>query len=299
MVDFVLYLIMRGFILFVRALPTGVAYGFGRLLGTLIAVSGLGRKALVRSNMTRVFGGEGGNDKTPEEIDALVRSFYKNFGMNIIDFARLGKASKEYRKETVEFEGLDNLKRAKAKGRGVVLLSAHFGSWETLNAALAVEGYAMGVIARPIDNSYIDRYIERMRSRFGNDIIEKKNSVRNMLTILKGGGILGILLDQRASRKESVEVDFFGTPARTNKGLASILAKTGSIVVPIYIHRVANERHRVVCMAEVEMQASSDRDADIAENTRRFNSAIEGFIRAHPEEWFWFHSRWERRKKRG
>ena len=299
MIDYALYLIMRVFILFVRALPTGVAYGFGRLLGTLIAVSGLGRKALVRSNMTRVFGSEGGNDKTPEEIDALVRSFYKSFGMNIIDFARLGKASKAYIKETVEFEGLENLKRAKAEGRGVVLLTAHFGSWETLNAALAIEGYAMGVIARPIDNPYIDRYIERMRSRFGNEVIEKKNSVRSMLTILKSGGILGILLDQRASYKESVEVDFFGILARTNKGLASIIAKTDSIIVPIYIHRVANERHRVVCMAEVEMQASSDRDADVAENTRRFNSAIEGFISAHPEEWFWFHSRWERRKKRG
>ena len=295
MVDYAVYLMMRGFIFFINCMPVGVAYGFGRALGKLIALLGLGRKSIVISNMTRVFG----SDKTHEEIGALARDFYKSFGMNVIDFARLGKASKAYIKETVEFEGLDNLKRAKAEGRGVVLLSAHFGSWEVLNAALAVEGYAMDVIARPIDNPYVDSYIERMRSRFGNKVIEKKNSVRSMISTLKGGGILGILLDQRASRKESVEVDFFGTPARTNKGLASILARTNSVVVPIYIHRVEDSRMKIVCKTPVELQVSSDREIDIAENTRRFNSAIEGFIRAHPHEWFWFHSRWERRKKRG
>ncbi len=276
-------------------MPTGIAYAFGRLLGRAISVLACKRRELVRANMTRVFS----NTKSFEEIDALVRNFYESFGMNIVDFARLSRASKEYIKGTVEFEGLDNLKRAKADGNGVVLLSAHFGSWETLNAALAIEGYAMGVIARPIDNPYVDRYIERMRSRFGNDIIPKKNSVRSMLSILKGGGILGILMDQRASWKESVEVAFFGTKARTNKGLASILTRVDSVVVPIYIHRTSNERHRVVCLPKTELQRSDDREADIAENTRRFNSAIEGFIMAHPREWFWFHSRWERRKYTG
>lgn len=295
MSDYVLYILMRSFIFFVNGMPTGLAYAFGRMLGTLISTVACKRRELVRANMTRVFS----DTKTSEEIDALVRDFYKGFGMNIVDFARLSRAPKDYIKDTVEFEGLDNLKRAKADGKGVVLLSAHFGSWEILNAALALEGYAMGVIARPIDNPYVDRYIERMRSRFGNDIIEKKNSVRSMLSILKGGGILGILLDQRASRKESVEVAFFGTPARTNKGLASILTRTEAVVLPIYIYRTSNERHRVVCLPEIELQRSDDREADIAENTRRFNSAIEGFILAHPREWFWFHSRWERRKYTG
>lgn len=292
MLDFALYILMRVFIFFVNILPTGVAYGFGRLLGRLIALVGLERKRVVKANMVRAFGDE----KTSEDIDDLLCSFYESFGMDVIDFARLAKASKEYIKDTVAFEGLEHLKRAKAKGDGVVLLSAHFGSWETLNAALAIEGYGMGVIARAIDNPYVDRYIERMRSRFGNEIIEKKNSVRSMLGTLKSGEILGILLDQRASRKESVEVDFFGTPARTNKGLASILIRTEAVVVPIYICRVKDNTHRVVCMPEIELQRSGDKDADITENTGRFNAAIEEFIRAHPHEWFWFHSRWERRK---
>ena len=181
----------------------------------------------------------------------------------------------------------------------MVVLTAHLGNWELLVLSFAVMGFPLNAVARPMDNPYIDSFVNRARTYHGNRIIEKKNALRRIAQVLRSNGIVAVLLDQRASVSEGVMVDFFGIPAPTHKGIAGLVRRMGSVVVPAFIHRVDRARHRVVCHPPVEMVTTSDRTADIVENTRRFSQTIERAIREHPEEWFWFHSRWERRKKNG
>lgn len=158
----------------------------------------------------------------------------------------------------------------------------------------------MGVVARPLDNPYLDKYTRKVRSAFGATVIDKTNALRSMIKLLKNNGVVGILLDQRSSTKEGVMVDFFGTPAMTSKGLAGISVRTGSVVIPVFIRRLdQGPYHRVECMEPVELATGGDKDEDLRENTQRFTRAIEDFIRRSPEQWFWLHSRWERRKKTG
>jgi len=247
-------------------------------------------------NIERAFKGE----KTVGDALGIASSLYRNLGMSFVEFARLGKAGPGCIGENVSFEGLGNIEDGLRAGRGVVFLSAHYGNWELLSAALAWRGYRLSAVARPLDNPYINAYIEGLRTAPGNEIIEKKNAARKMVELLKANRILGILLDQRSSRKEGVEVEFFGIPALTSKGLAAIVARTGSAVVPVFIRRVeGGSRHVVMCDPPLALSDTGDKDFDIKENTRRFTAAIEKYIRLYPDQWFWFHSRWERRKRRG
>jgi KDO2-lipid IV(A) lauroyltransferase len=292
--DFLQYVVVRTFLGFTGILPQRTAAGFGRLLGRVYFLLGRKMKEGVFRNMRTAFGEE----KTGEEMLDIAKAFYGNIGLFIMEFARLPRLDRSYVDRFITFEGLENIDRALKRGHGVVLLSAHFGNWELLGAALSLKGYRLNNIARPFDNRYVNTFIDKARSRFGNTIIDKKHSLRKMIDILKQNGFLGILLDQRSSRGEGVRVDFFGRPALTNKGLAAVVMRTGAVVLPIFIVRGDTFEHRVICEGPIGVVNTGDQDLDIRENTQRFTAAIERFIRKYPDQWFWFHSRWERRRKK-
>lgn len=292
--DFLAYIAFRAFVWFVNLLPLSAALRLGGAIGGAVFRLHGARRRMVADNIMKALGPQ----MTSAGALAVAASFYGNLGMGLIEFARLERLDRGYVDLNVTFEGLEHADRELKKGRGVVFLSAHFGNWELLNASLALRGYPVNAVVRPLDNPYMDDYIERLRTGFGGSVIGKKNAVRRMLDVLSRNGILGILLDQRASRRDGIEVDFFGLPARTSKGLAAIVMKTGSAVIPVFIRRDGGLRHRVTLRPPLDITSTGNREGDIRENTQRFTSAIEDFIRPYPSEWFWFHSRWERRRKR-
>ncbi|MBI5560481.1 MAG: lysophospholipid acyltransferase family protein [Deltaproteobacteria bacterium] len=291
--DFLVYIGFRTFVWFINRLPLNLALTLGAMAGAVAFRLYGRRRRMVVDNIMRAFGGQ----FSEEEAFSVARSFYRKMGLSIVEFARSERNEKGYIEGNVSFEGLENIVAALKGGKGVVLLGAHLGNWELLSASLSSKGYAMSIVARPLDNPYIDSYAARARTVFGNKVIDKKRALRKMMEVLKDNGILGILLDQRSGRKESVVVDFFDIPARASKGLAAIVMKTHSAVLPTFIHREGLSKHRVIVKGPIDVVSTGDKDADIKENTQRFTGAIEGFIRKHPEEWFWFHSRWEKRKK--
>lgn len=257
------------------------------------AVFALGiRKRFVIGNIMRAFPG-----KSLLEASLIARRLYKNMGLSVVEFARMEGLNEAYVERHISFEGLHRIDEALKLGKGVALLSAHFGNWELLSAALAIKGYPLSAVVRPLDNAYMNDFISTRRSLFGNKVIAKKNAFRLMFEVLKKNSLLGILLDQRVSRKEAVTTDFFGMSAPTSKGLAMAVMRTGSPVVPVFLRREGGLRHRLVCMEPLRIAVTGDMERDIKENTQMFTSAIETFVRLYPDEWFWFHSRWERRKR--
>jgi KDO2-lipid IV(A) lauroyltransferase len=291
--DYIEYLAVRAFLLFAGVLTSRPAACFGRLLGAAFYRLGTGLRHRVLKNLETAFAKE----KTEEELKGIARAFYANMGLFLMEFARQGGLDKDYVDRYVLFDGLGNLDRALEEGRGVVLFTAHFGNWELLSAALAIKGYRINTVVRPLDNVYLNAALERLRSRFGTKVIDKRDSVRKMVETLRGGGIVGVLLDQRASSEEGVMAEFFGTRALTHKGPAAVIMRTKAAALPIYIVREGAFHHRVVCGRPVEVVDTGRKEADICENTQRFTSAIEEFVRVRPDHWFWFHSRWTRRGK--
>ena len=153
-------------------------------------------------------------------------------------------------------------------------------------------GYATRGVARRIKNPLVDERIRANRERFGARVIPHRNAVRPILKAVRDGGVVGFLLDQRASAREGVLSEFFGRPVSTNQGLALLALKSGTPVVPGFDRRQVDGRHVIQLGAVVEPPPAGNRDERVRTFTRTFDGVIEAAVRECPEQWFWVHRRW-------
>lgn len=272
-------------------LPLGVGLWVGRRLGDLACWALPGRRAVVRQNLALAFGRE----RSAEEITLLCRLSFQHLGMTAVETCAFFFVPLDRLRSLVRVEGMDHLRSAMARGRGALLLTAHFGNWELLATSHILTGYPLSVVVRPLDHPLLNRLVARLRARSGAEMIEKRRALPSVLAALGRGRMVGILLDQNSSRREGVFVPFFGVLASTSKSLALLALKTGAPVVPVFIHREPDGHHRVVVSPELPMASTGDRERDFITATAAFTRAIEEAVRRRPEQWFWAHRRWKTR----
>lgn len=270
-----------------RPLARAIAVQIARIL--LLCRTPLLRAALV--NLRLVF-----PDWTEAKRRQTIRRMARNLGWMAAEFAHFPDWTRENIEKLVVLDGFENFDAVRRLGKGVIFLTGHMGAWELAPFAQAIYGHPLSFLSRAIDNSRVDALINRYRCLSGNRPIEKNNAARAMLRVLHDGGTVGILADQNTSLDEGIFVDFFGVPAATTTGLARIARRTCAAVVPGFLFWDDSMRkYRLRFEPAVGLVRSDDEEADIRENTRRFNKAIEDYIRAHPYQWLWVHKRWKNR----
>jgi KDO2-lipid IV(A) lauroyltransferase len=262
----------------------------GSLAGRAGAVADRRHRRIALENLRRAFGpGIDGRDAR-----RIVRECWRHFGRITLDtlyFPRFGPAAIG---RIVHYEGLDTIRAAYARGRGVLLFSGHFGHWELTALMQGFLGLPLALVARPLDNGRLERMLADLRGRSGNRVIHKRRAVREALHVLRAGGGVAIVLDQDA-RSEGVFVPFFGRPASTTPTLALLALRTGAAVVPTYSLPRPDGSYLVVYEPEVEIVSTGDRAADVRRITARCTEILEGWIRRRPELWLWMHRRWKTR----
>ena len=272
-------------------LPPAAGRAVGRRIGDLLwwLLPGRRRRALDNIRLSI------GREMTPREIERLGRGSFQHVGMNLIEACRYFLRPTEVMLSQVHVEGVEHLQSAAARGRGVLVLTAHYGNWELLAAAHGLSGLPLSIVIRPLDHPVLDELAARFRRRSGAELILKRQAVREVLQALRRGRMVGILLDQNATRAEGVFVPFFGVAASTSKGLAVLALRTDAPVVPVFLRRTADGRH---CM-DVSPPLMPPSDGDVLAYTATFNRVIEGAIRRAPEQWLWMHARWRTRPPEG
>jgi len=195
----------------------------------------------------------------------------------------------------VRIDGLEHLRAVMDTHGRALLLTAHLGNWELLPAANHVTGYPLSVVMRPLDAPWLDGMATRLRQKTGVDLIDKRAALRPVLRALAGRGMVGILLDQNASRREGVFVPFFGRLASTSKSLAVLALRTGTPIVPTFIRREDAGTHRIVVRPALPLPDAGDLEAAVVALTTRCTEAIEAAVRETPEQWLWMHNRWRTR----
>ena len=246
------------------------------------------QRLIALHNLRRAF-----PEKSDGENLRIVQNVYRNMGIMASEFFDIPRLTKENIAAQVEGEGLENCEKALAKGRGVLMFSAHFSNWELEAAAAALLIKPAVVIYRTLDSALLERLVLRVRSATGNVLLPKENAMRALLRTLKQNGIVGILIDQNMAWYEGVFVDYFGRPACTTDGLALLALHTEAPVLPAYIVRLPDGRYRLVIGPEVEVTRTGERDADVLANTQRFTKVIEQIVRRYPDQWLWIHQRWK------
>jgi KDO2-lipid IV(A) lauroyltransferase len=149
---------------------------------------------------------------------------------------------------------------------------------------------------RPMDNEYLDRLLQSYRTMHGNKTVAKDDFVRGLLSAMKAGETVGILMDTNMTPPQGVFVDFFGIKACTASGLARIALRTDAAVVPGFtIWDEALGKYRLRFDPALELIRTGDLEADLVANTQRFTKVIEDYVRKYPEQWLWVHRRWKTR----
>ncbi len=215
---------------------------------------------------------------------------FRSLGRVIASVARFPKLNSANVGELIRYEGLENYSAAKARGRGVLIPTAHLGNWELSAFAHAYMTEPMHVVVRPFDNPRLDAWVEKRRGLSGNRIIYKKEAARAILKALHAGGAVGILIDQNVVPAEGVFVDFFGRKACTGTAFVKFAHRTGAPVIPGFaLWEERESRYVLRFYPEIEMSG------DVAEDTQRVHSFLESVIRRYPDQWLWVHRRWKTR----
>jgi KDO2-lipid IV(A) lauroyltransferase len=247
------------------------------------------RRAAIRNLEIAGFTDAGADPKLIDR-DLIIDGMYRSIARMLATFAEFPSMNRENIGQWIRYDGLDNFQNALARGRGVLVATAHFGNWELSAFAHALMTAPMDVVVRPLDNPRVDALVERRRALSGNHIISKKDAAREILRALKSGRAVGILVDQNTVIEEGVFVDFFGTAACAGTGFAKVAHHSGAAVVPGYALWSEEERHYVLKFdPEIPMTG------DVREDTQRIHGHLESVIRRHPDQYLWIHKRWKTR----
>lgn len=212
---------------------------------------------------------------------------------------RLPAMSSEEILASVDASGFDEIERVLSRGNGVLILSAHIGSWEVLASWLGIKlGRPFHAIGRRMNYGQYNDVLVETRRRSGVETVYQDESPRKALGVLRENKALGILADQDIAQLDGVFVDFFSRPAYTPTAPVALARASGAGLVPVLV-TWAGRRHHVHVLPEIELVRTKDRKADAVENTQRWSDAIEGVIRQYPGQWAWFHLRWRTKKPAG
>lgn len=276
----------------VATLPPARAIRVGRWLGDGLWYAVGRRRKVALDNLALAFGGE----RSEGERRAIARESFRHLGIMTLECFRLLVRGPAELAGRVVVEGAEYVEQALGEGGGGIFLTAHLGNWELLAAsAFTLKGWPISVVARPLDNPALERLATEFRQRFGLRIIPKRKAAREVLAALRGGGLVGVLLDQNTTVREGVFVPFFGRPASTSKSLALLSRKSGVPVFPVFIRRLQDGRHHIGIHPPILTPRTQDREKDVREGTALFTQAIEASIRQTPEQWLWLHRRWKTR----
>lgn len=233
-----------------------------------------------------------GREKTQAELNQIGRDCFRNLGRNALDVIRLDRIKNPEFEKTVKIEGEEILKKASEGGKGVIFITGHIGNWE-LMAAFIARSYPVAVVAAPIYDSRIENLLIRLRSVHGIEtfVRDSPGSIKKILSFLKKGGMLGILIDQD-TRTSGIHVPFFNKMAYTTDGAANIALRTGASVVAGFISRVGRNSHLIKIQGPLSLRRTNDRNLDLRNNTADFTRIIENQVRLAPDQWVWMHRRW-------
>ena len=251
------------------------------------------RRSVILANLHLVFG-----DTLPEgDIVRLAQAHYLHLLRVYAGFFLFLLVPQKRRASRVRVENTEALAGALAQGKGAIIVTGHFGSWEVATTAgLAAFPQMRGrfhFVRRPIKPRWLDTLVNWHFRDAGFGVVAKRGGLDAIVERLARGDIVVFPFDQYAKGRDGIPVAFFGHDARTFKSVAVIALATGAPVLPAAGWREPDGSH--VLRFEDPMPLYDDDDTSLAirRNTRAYNAVLERLVLRHPEQWYWAHRRWK------
>jgi Kdo2-lipid IVA lauroyltransferase/acyltransferase len=290
---FLEYAAVKSVVASLGRLPPPAAYSVGRSMGRIAYLLASELKRTGAINLRLAF-----PEKTDQERAVLLRECFESLGRELGLFSQMASRSREHLRQLMEVEGFENITNAKAaRGHHLIYYTGHLGAWELTSFGPSVLEHPFTFLVRRIDNPKIEEFVDRVRTRFGNETIDKLSAARSMLKILRSGeSALGLLTDLNTLDDEAIFVDFFGVPAATTFVIAKLAVRTKTPLIPIFAPW-SEEKGKYLLIVETPIQAecTGDEEADVRRLTIEITKRVENQIRQYPGQWLWIHKRWKTR----
>ncbi len=287
MKDWIEFILFKTFYYFFRMLPLRSAITIGSWIGSLnYCISGI-RVKLVKQQLRDAF-----PEKSKKEINRIAHNVYRNLMKTAVEYYWLADKRKSIIEKIIKIQGLECFNQALSKGKGALLVTGHFDSWEITAILLDLLGYKLSIVLKPQRNKLFNDFTNRLRSSRKIDLIEMKYALRGIIKALRNNEIVAMLSDQDA-RENGIFVNFLNKPASTYPGIAKISLKTGSPIIFAISIRQRNNTHKIVIHPPIYPKKSGNMEQDISKYTQLHTSLLENYVRKYPEQWFWVHKRWK------
>jgi len=288
--DWLLYVIILIMVRLFQFLPRRWAIGLMQGLGSLLFR--IARKS--RENTIEQLNMAFGDDKSPAEIHHLAKKVFQHFGIVLADVLKMSDLIDQDLDKFISETGTKYVKQAMEGGKGVILLTGHFGNWELLGAWAARNGFPLKVVGKPLFSRHMDKLLVNIRNRAGYTNIARGKATREIIRSINNGEALGMLIDQD-TRVPGVFVNFFGTPCHTPVGAVQLAQKFGVDIIPSFMYMKDDLTYQIECQEAITLDDTGNEEEDLFNNTQKCSDAYEQMIRRFPEQWAWMHRRWKKR----
>lgn len=276
----------------IRALPKSFTLFLGSKLGELCYLLDPKHRAIAYSNIKTAFG-----DKlSPGEILKLTKDFYRSFGKNLIEIFFIPLVNEEYIKRYISFEGLGHVNDGFKRGKGVIFVAVHEGSWELSNVLSAYLGIPFSLFVRNQRLPRLNALLNSYRSQKGCKIIQRENETRQLIKELRSNAAIGMTADQGG--KEGMLVKFFGKDASMPTGAVRLALKYGCALIPVFYTRVSGPRIKAIIEPPFKLRETGSPDTDVKENLQGIIRIFEKYIRRFPQEYLWSYKIWKYAKEK-
>jgi KDO2-lipid IV(A) lauroyltransferase len=263
----------------------------GAWLGLLLFHALKRRQQVAINNIQLAFPGV--SDKRARQI---ARCSAQNFGMTFCEFLHLNAASPQSIRDYVIVEGEEYLNEGFDRGKGVILLTGHFGNWEALGAR-AAQLFNIAAISRPTSNQGVQEHLNKIRQKINMDLIYPSEGARPPLRFLRKNNALAILPDQYAG-EHGLMLPFFGHRTSVWPSVSHMAMVSGATVVPSFGVRkkpwISNGKLIAKLSPGYQVFPGDDKDKAVREGTMRMVTELENIVRQYPEQWMWLHRRWRK-----
>ena len=276
--------------LIVRVIPPSYLYVFAKNMASLAYVFAAKQKKIALDSLGIAFGKE----KSHQEIERIAKDCFIYMAKGAVELMFFFDKP-HILKEKVGIEGRQNLDKALDRGKGVILVSAHFGNFPLLLGRLAVDGYKTCGIMRPMHDARVEKIFLEKREKYGVRTIysqPRNECVNNTISALRNNELVFIPIDQNFGTG-GVFVNFFGKKAATATGPVILAQRTKAALVPCFILRQPGDKHKIIFEPELELTEGKDPQDTVLINIQRLTDIIEAYIRKYPAEWGWIHRRWK------
>lgn len=237
-------------------------------------------------------------EKPEEWIEQTGRRSFEHLVMLTIDVLVTPRiARKENWREYTHFEKAEYPKWLIKEGKGLLMVTAHYGNFEIIGYMMGLFGFDVVGIARPLDNKYLNRFLYGVRQQHGMQLIDKKGAAQMMPEIIKRGSTVGFIADQDAGRK-GVFVDFFGRKASTYKSIGLLAITYNLPIIVGCTRRVGNRFYFNYVLSRIIFPHEwANQEDPLQWVSQAYTKAIEDFVREDPTQYWWVHRRWKTRPK--